>query len=520
MWPTFDDVVASRRGGKWQQPEDDALPEPSATAKVTIYGRASAVTFLKKQSYLGIYNERMDKNNHVPFAKSVNAAVVDAEFIRADGAAANGVLKKQVDMLALSPQDRRISFLARKIYNIMMCHAQHAPTHQDVYRLSISDVIKSLQYDSSDTKILKDHLRQMASTTVEWQSPSSLENERWGVSALIAHADIIQMKEGCFLEWSYSKPIRERVIEPSRFAKIALKYQNAIKTHAALALYEICVRYIDNPGGLTAKQPWGWWRPVLTGEPDAKGGATGIYSEFKFFNNRVIKRATSEINAVTDILVEPLVFKRGRAVSELQFKVMRKNTQKPPGSAIHEPVDIIAVGRAIKCGIAQDKAERLLERFGDERLSRGLSELEVRISRAELKTIHNPYAFIKKIIETQDEGGLFDSPSQVVVIRPDKLMESKQVKLLETYRTAKRAEAFSLYQELPEVKRLDFRTEFEIHALPKLNSVIQNAFKKSGISGPMVRSMFVAFLAENMWGLAWNTPTDSQLLEFSLSTTI
>ena len=57
---------------------------------------------------------------------------------------------------------------------------------------------------------------------------------------------------------------------------------------------------MDNPSGLTARQHWTWWRPVLTGCPEDQ---VGIYVQWKYFNRDVIKKALIEVNQITDLEV-------------------------------------------------------------------------------------------------------------------------------------------------------------------------------------------------------------------------
>lgn len=428
-----------------------------------------------------------------------------------------GRLKKQVDMLAIAPQDKRISILTRKIYNIMMVVAQNESPDVFKYRVALTELVKGLDFNSKDTGILKEHLRQMTSTTVEWQSPSSTEGESWGVTALISQARIIKNTAGVYLEWMYSESIRQRVLEPTRYAVLSLRFQNLFRTHAGLTLYEICIRYVDNPGKVTARQPWAWWRPVLTGEPDMKGEQKGIYAEYKFFNNRIIKKSIQEVNAVSDIEIELVEFKAGRTVLDLQFKVKRKKLAKKPGASMHEPIDLKAVGRCIRSGIPQDKAEILLDRYGGERLEKALDSLEARIAKSGMEPVRNPYAFIRTVIEQLSKPDLFNAAEPMSPPIPEELIKSEQLKLLGEYRVAKKTEALSLFEEMTQAEQSNFDLDFEIYVYSFLNAVVQETFRKSKRTKPIVKAEFEKYVAMRVWGDHWNTPSDSELLKFSMT---
>ena len=424
-------------------------------------------------------------------------------------------LKKAVDALAIVPTKDKITVLARKVYNVMMHETQKQGVEQDIYRMRLKDLVTGLDFNSNNTEILKEHLRQMATTPVEWQSPSKGDGAKWGVSALISQAEIKNEGGDVILEWSYAPNIKQAILDPLRFAKISLTFQAALKTYSGLALYEICCRYVDNPGGTTARQSWTWWRPVLTGVPDNKGEQKGAYAEWKYFNRDIVKLAVAEVNAMTDLQVESIEYKKGRFVSDLQFKVSRKAGRHASSVSISGPVDLRQLGRAIKVGIHQDRAEKLIGRHSEAKISRGLDDLEARISNNNLPEVRNPEKFLIALLTSQA------NVSNVGSIKSSELVakESKaaRIALLEKYRERKREEAWSLFEELPDFGKKECLVEFEIRTLAKANPVIQKSYQSRGINSPMTKALFLKFLAENMHGLAWDSPDDSSLLEYSLS---
>ena len=52
-----------------------------------------------------------------------------------------------------------------------------------------------------------------------------------------------------WVTWFYPPSIRDMVIEPSRWAQLDIKEMAALSTYVSVALYEICARYKDAPGG-------------------------------------------------------------------------------------------------------------------------------------------------------------------------------------------------------------------------------------------------------------------------------
>jgi len=420
-------------------------------------------------------------------------------------------VKKAVEALAIVPTRERLSVLCRKVYNVLMYHAQQQGVDTPVFRVELRRVAKEIDFTSNNTEVLKEHLRQMVTTKVEWQSPTTGEGARWGVAALIAHAELILFKGDTWLEWSYAPTIKQAILDPERYAKISLEHQAALKTMAGLALYEICARYVDNPGGVTAKQTLAWWRPVLTGDPASK--EQGAYLDWKVFNRDVVKKAVLEVNMVTDLQVELIQHKQGRSVSELQFKVARKNKLRKPLAAI-EAVDLQDIGRAITFGVSQERAERLLERHGTSKFKTALDEMESRAARKSLEPVRSPEKYLAAVLETPGKSGqvLGDLPR---TLTPNE-EKAARVALLERYRATKREEAMSLYNEMTASEQADQLREFELRVVGA-NAALKRVWANKGIDGAMCKAFFVNFLAEALWGKGWETPSDAALLSFKLS---
>lgn len=438
-------------------------------------------------------------------------AVVHAEALlkpRINGVSTKA-LRKAVDTLAIVPTKHKISVLARKVYNVMMHHAQEQGVEPQIYRVRLRDVINGIDFNSNNTEILKEHLRQMVTTTVEWQSPTKGEGARWGISALIAHAELINESHEVFMEWSYAPNIKQSILDPQRFARISLTFQAALKSIAALVLYEICSRYVDNPGGLTARQHWTWWRPVLTGVPEGHGGT---YSEWKYFKRDVIKGAVAEVNSITDLQIESIEHRKGRAVIDLQFRVSRKAARKNVTAAAPLPVNLKDLGRAINSGIPQEKAERMMAKFGEKVFSDGLDALDIRLRRNDLGDVRIPEKFLSTVLTNLNEQPKAVIPVEVTK-REDK---AARVALIEHYRNYKRKEAEELFNESTDTQQKDQLVEFEIHILSGANPALQRAYRSKGLRSPMTRAIFLKFLSDSMYGKGWDTPSDSDMLEFSL----
>jgi hypothetical protein len=305
-------------------------------------------------------------------------------------------LKKPVNTLAIVPtKSSKITVLARKAYNVLLYIAQEQGIDQEVYRAPLQSILRGVDFNSNAREIVKQHLRSMVSTTVEWQSPTAGEGDAWNVAGLLAHAKVYKRSGENWVEWSFAPNIKQELLEPQRFARLRLDVISQLRRHSGVVLYEICARYRDI--GLTARQPWPWWRPVLTGSPDTEDSAK---QEYRFFKRDVLKLAIAEVNAVTDLDVELIEHKQGRFISDIQFKVSKKQQEALPLRHPPQPVDLSQVLRATTAGIRQEDAEALIQTHGNAAMQAGLDALVKRAASEFPEPLRDPHRYLRALLES------------------------------------------------------------------------------------------------------------------------
>jgi hypothetical protein len=419
------------------------------------------------------------------------------------------LLRKPVNTLAIVPKSEKITVTARKIYNVMLQYAQKQGVEKDRYRVRLAEIAVGIDFNSNNTDLIKQYFRQMATTGVEWQSPTTGEGARWSISALIAHADLVQQGKELILEWSYAPNIKRELLDPQRFAKMSLQVLAALNTMASLVLYEICCRYADNPSGLTARQAWSWWRPVLTGTPDSP---TSAYQEYKIFNRDVVKKAVKKVNELTDLEVELIEHKIGRAVQDLQFRVRRKLPQLPAADKPIEPVDLKTIGNAIKAGISQEKAEKLILKYGAPALDNAIAIMNERKQRSNMEPVRSPEKYLATILQSGQFGSAKETDAPTIKAYDTK---AERLKLIERFMAQKRTELNEMFQEMLETDQQAWIIRFEQESLPT-SGAMRKAFQSKGIASPIVRPAFLKFLGNAVWEDGWEKPSDADLLDIAI----
>lgn len=431
---------------------------------------------------------------------------------------------KHVNAVALMPTKggRKITVYERKLYNVLLHRAQGLGV-QDEYSARMHEIIKDTDFGSNNTEHVKKALKNLMTTVVEWQSPTSGEIQDWEACVLLSGAAIRKNKttKAVTLTWRYDLRIREQLLSPDRYARLIMESITQLRTHAAIALYEICVRYVDNPGRKTARQHWRWWRPVLCGQAyDATKG------EYRYFKRDVLLPAIAEINQCTELEIsKPLEFKErdNKTIADLQFEVRLKSSkvlspaETKPLEKVQES-DLYLIGLALKLGLTQDEAEKLYHQHGAEALKKGLSDLEKRLAMPELVTpaVSKPGAYLRTIMRSKAGASAKAAPAKTDSrSRNDKELEHNKAALMEEWLRRKKDHLRSLFQELPEAEQTELLGNFRTWVSHHLPSMLKR-FDTSGWSHKSLKENFAAFLGDAWHGAEWNKPSLDELLTLAL----
>lgn len=320
--------------------------------------------------------------------------------------AAGEVFRKPTAIIAIVPANKPLTVTARKAYNVMGRMAQRAGDTGDTgYAAPLKAILRGFGADSNAAGSLKRYLDEMMTTKVEWRqlsagdAPLNIEagesGERLVMFTLIAQVELYKVGRDNWVRWWYPPAIRQQMTDPDRWAQISLETVARLGTYAAVALYEICVRYKTT--GRTARQHWTWWVPVLRGSDQAK------QREWRKIKSELVAPAIREINEVSEIEVSLMEHKEADGV-HLQFEV-RPREARAAAAEGEQPVDVSLVTRALADGLAEREFDALVERFSEEAVSRALEVLERHLSTG--KPMADRLAHMKWIL-----NGIGDRPTR------------------------------------------------------------------------------------------------------------
>jgi hypothetical protein len=353
----------------------------------------------------------------------------------------------------------------------------------------------------------------MQATTIEWHT-SSGGSQKWTSTQLLGTVHIHEPGRGqtCTITWTYPDPIRERLVKPAHYTRVLLEISSMMRSYAAAVLYELGLRYLTSPGGLTMREDLLWWAAVLTGRSDIKE------VEYRDFNRFTIKKALAELEALCeDFRMELIEHKVGRKVEELQFRVVRKAQASLVGmtDSTQNVFDLSLIERLVAIGIKRADAQDLYAVTDEGVLRAALEHVEQRMKNTALEPLKSPAAYLRDALKKQYAGSAGQggqSPTPAALPQPGAAERIQQLR--DEWRLHKSAQARSLFEEMPEADRAEKIAAFEAEHLPELAAPIARAWRRDQVKSRVAASTFFRWLASSLWP---EEVTDKELLEFALS---
>lgn len=267
----------------------------------------------------------------------------------------------------------RISLLERKISNVLLRHAWDRLDMSEIHTINIRDLADAVGFDSNDTEILKDSLKALVGTTIEWNIFGQDRKNEWGVTTILASAFIREGDGIC--EYSYPAHIVPFLRNPNIFARLNLLIQRQFDSKYSLALWEYATGQIALSGETedVIVTPWLALDSIheLFGSTDSQYAST-----FKWFNQDILKPAITEINRISDIEITNTERRRkNRKIIALRFSISPKEPHQIPIGLEIPPLLIDHKLSELPTAANEEKARlitRLVEYGIDEKAARGL----------------------------------------------------------------------------------------------------------------------------------------------------
>ena len=394
----------------------------------------------------------------------------------------------------------------RMVSNVLLKNAFNDLLVNDRHQMRVSDLMRSTDCNTRNIKAVKEILSVLATTKLEWNILDKDKKNRWGVSALLAYAEI---KNGV-CEYEYSSGLRKIFSKPNIYARLNLLIQRQFRGGHTLAIWEYLTEFLCSKG---FKAGYTEWISVENFKRLLGVQKNPSYKEFKYVGQRLIKEPIKEINKVSDLHVKVEYRRKSRKVVALRFGVSRKeNYQLPLG--IEQPPGI---KKQEKADTEETDDKPLFERL----LSFGLTNSQAK--KAIIAHDENYIIEILEIVEKNCRAGRVKNVSaytmtalkedyrpQKTFVEEEKNAEKRKAKvyleaqnrleIIEKLKTELETERLeSVLAKLTELEKKELEAGF-IKSVQKRpgGATILKYYKKNGLNSIMVRSLFNVFAREKL----------------------
>jgi hypothetical protein len=388
-------------------------------------------------------------------------------------------LKKHVGAIHVCSH---LTLLQRKIANILLFNAYDQLPTRETHEIRLKELAVIAGYDSHDVRLLKEALRKLATTRLEWNILEDGE-ERWGTSSFIAEAEIIQGKGLC--QYSYSPELRKKLFNHEIYARINLSIQRKFLSTYSLVLYETCLRYKNV--GSTGWIPLSEWRCLF-------GLKAGQYQVFSDLSKRVLKPAVKEVNEASDLWVKAETKREKRRIAALRFSV-----HENPQHTLDRPMNLAdnpLLKRLLDFGVSKMVAVSLLADYDPERITGNLNYVEEAFKAGQ--PIKNLGAFAVKAIQDdyRPKKTPWERDQEAAAARKTQEAEREAQRAAcaaarEQEQTRRVREAFdNLSDEAHQALLHQFEARFQD------NAFLLKEYQKKGLASPLVRANLLQLFRE------------------------
>ncbi len=418
-------------------------------------------------------------------------------------------IRKSNEAIGLRVVSGRLTLLNRKVFNVLMYHAQRirtlgqdapidTPAAQKYFWVPLSVLARNASYDSRDMQFLREQISEMQDIKLLLETDRQWTSERLIASVTFVNPKGLHSRTGqVWVGFAFPPEVHESVMQPETYTRLSIHYQGLLRSGTALALYELCRRYATNPSKLTSTYTVEHWYGLLTGNPVPEDPAD--LPEYKYFKRDVLKNAIAEVNRVTDIEVELIEHKLGRRVQQLQFRVeFKPDTQHESRAPF--AIDMGVLEKLMGLGMSQHEASNIIGEYPDEKINQALAVVEARINSTNSAPIHSKVAYLRWALKSDAK-----LPEKKTEAKIKASSASKGPTLLERFLAARAKLALDVFKEMDDEQRNATFEQFKAQASGKVPA-LEKALEKG-----VTRTALSLWYADSLWG----EPTVEKLSHFA-----
>jgi hypothetical protein len=418
-------------------------------------------------------------------------------------------IRKSNEAIGLRVVSGRLTLLNRKVFNVLMYHAQRirklgqdapidTPAAQKYFWVPLSVLARNASYDSRDMQFLREQISEMQDIKLLLETDRQWTSERLIASVTFVNPKGLHSRTGqVWVGFAFPPEVHESVMQPETYTRLSIHYQGLLRSGTALALYETCRRYATNPSKLTSIYTVEHWYGLLTGNPMPEKPED--LPEYKYFKRDVLKSAIAEVNRVTDIEVELIEHKQGRRVQQLQFRVEFKPDTKTESRA-SLTIDLSLLEKLMALGMTQQEASNVIGEYTDEKIAQALAVVGARVNSANGGPVHSKVAYLRWALKTDAR-----LPEKKAEPKLKNGSAAEGPSLLERFLAARSKLALDVFKEMDAEQRATTYEQFRTQAsgrVPPLEKALEKGVTRTALS---------LWYAHSLWG----EPTVEKLSHFA-----
>ncbi len=429
------------------------------------------------------------------------------------------MLKQHHEMIVMKPTTgNKVTLIGRRLYSALLATAQIelngiTPLATHTFEAPLKSLLKVSGGEGQERTVAKRYFQEMQDLKVSWESTSPGDGVKWVGLHMLSQAKIFVRSGQTWVSWAFPPEIMEMVVDPDRYAVWNLRISSKLGTYCALALYEICARYRDNPSGVTSRKPPDWWIDALS---NTSTSADKKRREWRKFKVEKVNEAIAEINEETDIEIELIEHKAGRAVTEIQFGVRKKQNQKQLN--LYREINVELITRAERLGVSESRAESLIRMYGEDLFAQKLDETRIRIFDKTKKPVESPYAYLKVLLknaglgsERLPTGNVNETVTEKIeeLAIKNEVVDGAQIKTTVGRNSTLEAENVRIIMHeinsLPAIQQKEWidRAVADLKANNMFNAILQKRAQEGKLGTGVLSGKVVSIYAEATYGTTW-----------------
>jgi len=269
------------------------------------------------------------------------------------------VLKDKKDVYkppaVIHHDNTKVSLLQKKAWSWLIANAYDELPTEEIHQVGVHELMQVMGYNSHDQEHLKESLRGLMGTVIEWDIPRYDKKNVWQAATMLAGVRIEE--NACF--YSFEPMFRRALHHPEVYARLSLQIINQFSGKYALNLWEMCMHAMNPKTGAGETR---WWeidefRKII-------GVKEGTYKgDFYELNKRVIKPSIKEIKLLARCEVTPEYKRNRRKYTHVRFKAVRIKALEGDSKQAELFIDTEGLpemaAELVKAGIHRNKALKI-----------------------------------------------------------------------------------------------------------------------------------------------------------------